>query len=114
MIISGREIPPYRPGKDINMFSQSEIGAFDEKLTKGIELTDADQQAYKEWDFVSKRDFLAEIVEFLRYEEVSVLYHLPISIFSIKSVFIYLFGFLGTNIAYELWKRLLQYLLESQ
>jgi hypothetical protein len=72
MIVSGREKTPFRPGKDINMFSQSEIGAFDEKLTKGVELTEADQQAYKDWDFVSKRDFFAEIVEFLRYEEISV------------------------------------------
>lgn len=71
MIESGKEKPPFRPGKDINLFSQSDIGTFDERATKGIELTVTDQAVYSDWGYVSKKCFMAEIVEILRYEEVS-------------------------------------------
>jgi len=71
-IIGDRMIPPSKPPKDINMATQSEIGAFaDDKQSKKVELTDADQKFYEGWEFVSNRAFQEEIVQFMRYEEIA-------------------------------------------
>ena len=70
MIESNREKAPLTPGKDINMFSQSEIGAFDENVIKDVVLDDNDQAGYDEWDFVSQFNFSAEVVESLRNNEM--------------------------------------------
>ena len=68
-IEANTEKPPFIPGKDINMFSQSKIGGFDEKATKDIELNDEDQEMYKDWNYTSKPAFFKEVVTFLKYEE---------------------------------------------
>eukprot|EP00607_Mallomonas_marina_P011241 CAMPEP_0182416120 /NCGR_PEP_ID=MMETSP1167-20130531/234_1 /TAXON_ID=2988 /ORGANISM="Mallomonas Sp, Strain CCMP3275" /LENGTH=328 /DNA_ID=CAMNT_0024588561 /DNA_START=977 /DNA_END=1963 /DNA_ORIENTATION=- len=71
-IIGDRTPPPSKPPKDINMATQSEIGAFaDDKQSKKIELTEADQKNYDGWEFVSQRAFQEEIVQFMRYEDIA-------------------------------------------
>ena len=62
--------PPMKPGRDINMAPQSEIGYFsDAKEAKKVKLDEADQKLYAGWDFVSMPAYEEEIVEFLTYEE---------------------------------------------
>lgn len=56
--------------KDINTATQSEIGSFqDEKVSKKLLLTEEDHKTYDKWEFISKRSFQEEIVDFLTYEE---------------------------------------------
>lgn len=63
--------PPMKPGRDINMAPQSEIGYFsDAKEAKKVKLDEADQKMYANWDFVSMPAYEEEIVEFLTYEEL--------------------------------------------
>ena len=65
-----RSRPPMKPPKDINMATQSEIGIFaDEKDSRKIILTEEDQKNYEQWEFISKRSFQEEVVEFLLLEE---------------------------------------------
>jgi serine/threonine protein kinase len=65
--------PPWCPETEINMKAQSEMGEFsDEKESKMVKLSDADQAHYKGWNFVSETGFQDEIVEFLLYEELKV------------------------------------------
>ena len=72
-MISDRLVPPMKPPKDINMATQSEIGSFaDEKTSKKVELTEADQKFYESWDFVSVKAFQDEVVAFMRFEEIAV------------------------------------------
>ena len=66
MIESNIESPPCKPGKDINMFSQSEIGAFDENVTKHVTLDENDHATYADWDFISHHAFSSEVVESMR------------------------------------------------
>ena len=59
-----------KPGKDLNMPTQNEIGCFlDEKLSKKVQLTDEDHSMYDHWEFISRRSFQEEVVEFLIIEE---------------------------------------------
>ena len=59
-----------KPGKDLNMPTQNEIGRFlDEKLSKKIQLTEEDHSTYDHWEFISRRSFQEEVVEFLLLEE---------------------------------------------
>lgn len=56
--------------KDINTATQSEIGSFqDEKISKKLILTEEDHKMYEKWDFLSKRSFQEEVVDFLTFEE---------------------------------------------
>lgn len=56
--------------KDINTATQSEIGSFqDEKVSKKLILTEDDHKMYEKWDFLSKRSFQEEVVDFLTFEE---------------------------------------------
>jgi hypothetical protein len=56
--------------KDINTATQSEIGSFqDEKISKKLILTEDDHKMYEKWDFLSKRSFQEEVVDFLTFEE---------------------------------------------
>ena len=61
-----------RPPKNINSAKASEIGKFNQKETKDVDLTEADQKQYDKWNYVNIRHFQKEIVEFMRYEEVLV------------------------------------------
>ena len=62
--------PPMKPSKDINTATQSEIGNFaDDKASRKIVLADEDQKTYEKWEFISKRSFQEEIVDFYVYEE---------------------------------------------
>ena len=64
-----------KPGKDLNMPTQNEIGCFlDEKLSKKVLLTDEDHSMYDHWEFISRRSFQEEVVEFLIIEEKLVRY----------------------------------------
>jgi beta-adrenergic-receptor kinase len=63
--------PPMKPSKDINTATQSEIGTFaDDKASRKIVLTEEDQKTYEKWEFISKRSFQEEIVDFYIYEEL--------------------------------------------
>ena len=66
-----RSTPPMKPSaKDINTATQSEIGSFqDEKVSKKLILTEDDHKMYEKWDFLSKRSFQEEVVDFLTFEE---------------------------------------------
>ena len=66
-----KSTPPMKPSaKDINTATQSEIGSFqDEKVSKKLLLTEEDQKTYENWEFLSKRSFQEEVVDFLTYEE---------------------------------------------
>jgi hypothetical protein len=66
-----RSTPPMKPSaKDINTATQSEIGSFqDEKISKKLILTEEDHKMYEKWDFLSKRSFQEEVVDFLTFEE---------------------------------------------
>ena len=62
--------------KDINTATQSEIGSFqDEKVSKKLILTEDDHKMYEKWDFLSKRSFQEEVVDFLTFEERVVSFH---------------------------------------
>jgi hypothetical protein len=66
-----RSTPPMKPSaKDINTATQSEIGSFqDEKISKKLILTEDDHKMYEKWDFLSKRSFQEEVVDFLLRKE---------------------------------------------
>jgi beta-adrenergic-receptor kinase len=65
--------PPIVPGRDINMFSQAEIGTFnDDKEARKIKLTDLDHKQYEYWSYTSSRAFQEETVEFMLKEEILV------------------------------------------
>jgi hypothetical protein len=65
--------PPSKPARDINTATQSEIGNFDDdKNSKKIVLSDEDQKTYEKWDFISKRSFQEEVVDFYICEEKHV------------------------------------------
>lgn len=62
--------PPFVPRRDdINMATQSQIGAFDENLVSKIALDEKDNKLYENWDFISETKYQEELVEFLRYED---------------------------------------------
>jgi serine/threonine protein kinase len=64
---------PSQPSKDLNIATQSEIGAFeDNKSQKKSSLTEEDHRVYTKWPFVNEQAFQEEIVEFLCYEELNV------------------------------------------
>ena len=74
--------PPMKPSRDINTATQSEIGSFnDDKASKKIVLTDEDQKTYEKWEFISKRSFQEEIVDFYIHEEKVVRFISKCSIF---------------------------------
>lgn len=59
-----------KPGRDLNMPTQNEIGYFaDDKLNKKIQLTEEDHSTYDNWEFISRRSFQEEVVEYLIIEE---------------------------------------------
>ena len=75
--------------KDINTATQSEIGSFqDEKVSKKLVLTEDDHKMYEKWDFLSKRSFQEEVVDFLTFEDRVVSFSLNFffSLFYILSV----------------------------
>jgi hypothetical protein len=61
-----------RPPKNINTAKTSEIGKFNPKDIKDVELEEADIQQYERWDFLNVKHFQKEVVEFMRYEDVLV------------------------------------------
>jgi len=71
-MVGDRTTPPMKPPKDINMATQSEIGSFaDEKNSKKVDLTEADQKYYETWEFVSSKAFQEEVVGFMRFEDIA-------------------------------------------
>ena len=65
--------PPFRPKKDINAASQSEIGTFaDDRNSRKIEISETDHLIYKDWDWTMPSAFHEEVVEFLKLEEEKV------------------------------------------
>lgn len=63
--------PPFLPNQDINAASQSAIGSFsDEAQYRKIKIEEADQEVYEGWDWVNLPSFFAEVVLFLKAEEV--------------------------------------------
>ena len=63
--------PPFLPNQDINAASQSAIGSFsDEAHYRKVRIEEADQEVYEGWDWVSLPSFFAEVVMFLKAEEV--------------------------------------------
>jgi hypothetical protein len=49
------------------------LGSFtDEKLSKKFILTEEDHKTYEKWEFISKRSFQEEVVDFLTFEETMV------------------------------------------
>jgi serine/threonine protein kinase len=65
--------PPLVPNRDLNMASQAEIGMFsDDKQSRKMDLTEADQAVFNKWIFVNKKAFQDEVVGFMRYEELNV------------------------------------------
>ena len=92
-----RSTPPMKPSaKDINTATQSEIGSFqDEKISKKLILTEDDHKLYEKWDFLSKRSFQEEVVDFLTFEErVVSSFKCTSLIFSFfSSVFLFYFYF---------------------
>jgi len=62
--------PPMKPARDLNMPTQNEIGTFtDDKITRKLQLTCEDHSMYSNWEFISKRSFQEEVVEYLVMEE---------------------------------------------
>ncbi len=62
--------PPFVPKRDdINMATQSQIGAFDENLVSKIVLDEKDNKVYENWEFINEVKYQEELVEFLRYED---------------------------------------------
>ena len=86
-----KSTPPMKPSaKDINTATQSEIGSFqDEKISKKLILTEDDHKTYEKWEFLSKRSFQEEVVDFLTFEEKVVSFIL----FFIFYFYFYLFYF---------------------
>ncbi|CAI5722035.1 unnamed protein product [Peronospora farinosa] len=60
--------PPFVPGNEINAASQADIGSFDISVVKGIKLTDQEQAAYRDWDYVCPKTFQREAIEYLVWE----------------------------------------------
>lgn len=71
-IITDRKTPPYVPPKDVNAASQSEIGNFvEDKAYQETTISEADEEVYKDWDWINPRAFSSEVLEFLIYERES-------------------------------------------
>jgi hypothetical protein len=89
-----KSTPPMKPSaKDINTATQSEIGSFqDEKISRKLILSEDDHKTYEKWEFLSKRSFQEEVVDFLTFEEKVVSFHLVVVVFSFFFVF-FLFSF---------------------
>lgn len=68
--------PPYSPRSDLNVASQNEIGAFNDKKATDVQLTPLDLETFQDWDYIRTSSFLEEIVDFKYAEEK----HGPISI----------------------------------
>ncbi|CAH0478019.1 unnamed protein product [Peronospora belbahrii] len=60
--------PPFVPNNEINAASQSDIGSFDISAVKGIKLSEQEQAAYSDWDYVCHETFQREAVEYLVWE----------------------------------------------
>ena len=75
--------PPFKPPKDINVAPQSEIGVFnDAKESRKVSLIDDDHKIYENWEFISKKYFQEEVVEYLMFEEKLVsLFDLTVNCF---------------------------------
>ena len=94
-----KSTPPMKPSaKDINTATQSEIGSFqDDRISKKIILTDEDHKTYEKWEFISKRSFQEEVVNFLTLEEKLVsedFYSFIFEIFFTSESFFYFYFFL--------------------
>ena len=64
-------LPPFLPNQDINAASQSAIGSFnDEAQYRKMRIEEADHEVYEGWEWVSRPSFFAEVVQFLKAEEV--------------------------------------------
>jgi serine/threonine protein kinase len=61
--------PPYTPRSDLNVASQNEIGAFNDKKVDEVQLTPLDFETFQEWDYIRSPAFLDEIVDFKIAEE---------------------------------------------
>lgn len=60
--------PPFVPDNEINAASQADIGSFDIAIVKGVKITDQDQSAYSNWDYVCPETFQREAIEYLEWE----------------------------------------------
>uniref|UniRef100_K3WCY7 RGS domain-containing protein n=1 Tax=Globisporangium ultimum (strain ATCC 200006 / CBS 805.95 / DAOM BR144) TaxID=431595 RepID=K3WCY7_GLOUD len=60
--------PPFVPDNEINAASQADIGSFDIAIVKGVKISDQDQAAYSNWDFVCPETFQREAIEYLEWE----------------------------------------------
>ncbi|RLN80467.1 hypothetical protein BBJ28_00001321, partial [Nothophytophthora sp. Chile5] len=60
--------PPFVPDNEINAASQADIGSFDISAVKGVKLSDQEQAAYSNWDYVCPDTFQREAVEYLVWE----------------------------------------------
>lgn len=69
LVMSDRIKPPFRPPKDVNAASQSEIGTFAEgKDFLETVLDEKDEAVYDSWDWTNPHAFMNEVLEFLIYE----------------------------------------------
>jgi hypothetical protein len=91
-----KSTPPMKPSaKDINTATQSEIGSFqDEKISKKLILTEDDHKTYEKWEFLSKRSFQEEVVDFLTFEEKVVSFIFLFFIFVLFDIYSYVPFFL--------------------
>lgn len=60
--------PPFVPDNEINAASQADIGSFDISIVKGVKISEQDQAAYSNWDFVCPETFQREAIEYLEWE----------------------------------------------
>lgn len=60
--------PPFVPDNEINAASQADIGSFDISIVKGVKISEQDQTAYSNWDFVCPETFQREAIEYLEWE----------------------------------------------
>ena len=63
--------PPIKPSlMGVNMASQSDIGFFaDESEYKKVVLSEEDRAQFKDWEFVSTKNYQMELVEFFMFED---------------------------------------------
>jgi hypothetical protein len=75
-------------------------GSFtDEKLSKKFILTEEDHKTYEKWEFISKRSFQEEVVDFLTFEETLVSIRIYILFCHINiNVRIYVYLYLYWNV----------------
>jgi len=66
LVICDRMKPPYRPPKDVNAASQSEIGTFkkDNKYHDTV-IEDKDREIFENWNWTNPHAYCAEVIEFL-------------------------------------------------